>query len=379
MQAGSRPVNGAAFALGHGTGYAAPMKRRGFLSGALATGACIAMPGRAVAAGDTLAQLIGSLAVYDYLGRADFMRYDVGDVHAVHYAEVCTAYGALRLTAATGGTRLRAGAVARYSRLVHKALPNTANHVDVNVAGVWPLELARETGDKDALAAGLALADGQFRETTLDGLTTQARYWIDDVWMIGMLQIEAWRATGTRLYLDRAALMARLYLARLQEPNGLFHHGANGPYFWARGNGWVAAGLAEILTDLPADHPDRAAVLAGYRRMMAALLANQAADGLWRQLIDHPDAWTESSGSAMFGFAIARGVKRGLLTGSAYKRAWRKAWKALTVRVGADGRLAGICVGTGQSLDAAYYLDRPTVTGDLHGQAALLWFAAEIA
>ena len=81
----------------------------------------------------------------------------------------------------------------------------------------------------------------------------------------------------------------------------------------------------------------------------------------------------------MFGFAIARGVKRGILAGPACRRAVARAWAALAARVGPDGKLAGICIGTGQSPDAAYYLGRPTVTGDLHGQAALLWFAAEIA
>jgi len=355
------------------------MIRRGFLSGALAVGAVAAMPHRSRAATvEPSPAQIGALAAADYLGRQDFMRYDVGDVHAVHYADVATAYGALRLAAATRNTVLRAGVTARHARLVAAALPNTANHVDANVYGVWPLELARQTGDKGARALGLAMADGQWRETTPDGLTAQARYWIDDVWMIGALQLQAWRATRERRYLDRAALMARLYIARLQEPNGLFHHGASAPFFWARGNGWVAAGLAEILSKLHVRHSDHAGIEAGYRHMMAALLAHQADDGLWPQLIDHPEAWTESSGSAMFGFAIASGVRRGILTDPAYARAGRKAWAGLAARVGPDGKLAGVCVGTAQSQDPAYYLGRPTVIGDLHGQAALLWFAAEL-
>lgn len=337
------------------------------------------MPWRSSAATATFSPArIGTLAAADYLGRQDFMRYDVGDVHAVHYADVATAYGALRLAAATQDVALRVGVAARHARLVAAALPNTANHVDANVYGVWPLELARQTGVRGACALGLTMADGQWRKTTPDGLTAQARYWIDDVWMIGALQLQAWRATRMRLYLDRAALMARLYLARLQEPNGLFHHGASAPFFWARGNGWVAAGLAEILSELPTHHPDHEVIATGYRRMMAALLAHQAEDGLWRQLIDHPEAWTESSGSAMFGFAIARGIRGGILTEPAYARARNKAWVALAARVSPDGKLPGVCVGTAQSQDAAYYLGRPTVTGDLHGQAALLWFAAEL-
>jgi unsaturated rhamnogalacturonyl hydrolase len=197
------------------------MIRRGFLSGALAAGAVAAIPrGSRAATAELSPAQIGALAAADYLGRQDFMRYDVGDVHAVHYADVATAYGALRLAAATRDTALRAGVAARHARLVAAALPNTANHVDANVYGVWPLELARQTGDWHARTLGLAMADGQWRATTPDGLTTQARYWIDDVWMIGALQLQAWRATREHRYLDRAALMARLYLARLQEPGG---------------------------------------------------------------------------------------------------------------------------------------------------------------
>ena len=118
------------------------------------------------------------------------------------------------------------------------------------------------------------LADIQWANTTPDGLTSQARYWIDDVWMIGSLQIQAWRVSRDPKYLDHAALMARLYMEKLQQPNGLFFHGPNARFHWGRGNGWVAAGLAELLSELPPSHKDYAAVMGAYQRMMAGLLAN---------------------------------------------------------------------------------------------------------
>lgn len=322
---------------------------------------------------------IGALAAAAYLSRGEFMMYSVGEVDAVHYADVASAYGALRLAEATGDAALFERVAARHRALMARALPNTANHVDANVYGVWPLALFRRTGDRADLARGLAMADGQWRRTGADGLTSQARYWIDDVWMIGALQVEAWRATGEAEYLDRAALAARLYIARLQQRDGLFHHGPEAPFAWGRGNGWVAAGLAEVLAELPPSHPDFPAIETGYRRMMAALLREQTADGLWRQLIDHPGAWQETSGTAMFGYALAVGVRRGILSDPAYAAAVGKAWAGLARYVMADGRLSQVGIGTGQSRDAAYYLARPTVIGDLHGQAALLWFAAELA
>jgi len=311
------------------------------------------------------------LAVSEWAGRAELMRYDVGEVSAVHYAEVATALGAARFAATTGDAGLLARGGDRWARA--RGLANTANHVDANVVGIWPQLLGDPQGE------GVALADGQWRETDATGLTRQARFWIDDIWMIGALQAEAWRRTREPRFLDRAALTATTYLARLQQPSGLFHHGPEAPFAWGRGNGWVAAGLAEILSILPPDHPQHAPVLAGYRRMMAALLAHQRPSGLWNQLVDRPDAWPETSGSAMFAFAFLRGVNQGLLPVSPYRSAAVLAWEGLSRELEADGRLRGVCVGTGQSADAQYYLDRPVVTGDLHGQAALLWAAAELA
>lgn len=318
---------------------------------------------------------IGERAAAAWLELPDFMIYQVGDVTAVHYAEVASAYGAARLARASGNEALLERVAARHRRLLAEGIPNSANHVDANVYGLWPLML----GGPDDRARGLAMADGQWQQTGPDGLTGQARYWIDDIWMIGALQIQAWRATGDRGYLDRAALTARLYVARLQQPGGLFHHGPDAPFFWGRGNGWVAAGLAEILSELPGDHPDRPALAAAFRRMMAALLRHQAEDGMWRQLIDHPDAWKETSATAMFGYAMAVGVQSGILVEPAYAEAHRRAWTALSAYVGSDGRLSQVCAGTGQSADSDYYLARPVVTGDLHGQAALLWFASALA
>ena len=84
-----------------------------------------------------------------------------------------------------------------------------------------------------------------------DGLSGETRFWIDDMYMITMLQVEAYRATGERKYINHAALEMKAYLDKLQQPNGLFYHRADAPFFWGRGNGWVAAGMAELLRSLP--------------------------------------------------------------------------------------------------------------------------------
>ncbi len=251
-------------------------------------------------------------------------------------------------------------------------MPNTLNHVDANLIGIW----AMATGEAENMALGISMADAQWESVGEDGLTTQARYWIDDVYMIGALQTEAYRLAGEVRFIDRAALMAERYLARLQQPSGLFHHGPDAPFFWGRGNGWVAAGLGEIIAALPTDHERHAAVLNGFRKMADALAETQRHDGLWGQLIDDPSAWSESSGSAMFAYALLRGANSGVLP-EGYRTIADHAWEGLKAKLGPDGRLSDVCVGTGQSQDASYYLERPRVTGDLHGQAPLLWLCAE--
>lgn len=165
------------------------------------------------------------------------------------------------------------------------------------------------------------------------------------------------------------------YLDRLQRPNGLFYHTPDTPFFWGRGNGWMAAGTAALLLALPADHPDRPRILAGYVAMMATLLRCQDASGMWHQLIDDPASWPETSATGMFTFAFITGVSQGWLDAATYGPAARRGWLALISYLDADANLREICVGTGAKNDRQYYLDRPRFTGDFHGQAPVLWCA----
>jgi len=315
-------------------------------------------------------EAIARLAAHEWAARSDIMSYEIPGVSAPHYAEACTALAVSRLAITLRDLSLLDLVQERWRRA--STMPNTLNHVDANLIGIWPMV----TDEEANIAMGLSMADTQWDEVGEDNLTSQARYWIDDVYMIGALQTQAFRTTAEPYFINRAALMAELYLERLQQPSGLFHHGPDAPFFWGRGNGWVAAGLGEIISAVPNEHPRRAMVLKGFRRMADALAETQRDDGLWGQLIDDPDAWSESSGSAMFAFALLRGATSGVLPPSFHAIAER-AWEGLKTKLTPEGLLSDVCVGTGQSQDASYYLERPRVTGDLHGQAPLLWLCAE--
>jgi rhamnogalacturonyl hydrolase YesR len=316
---------------------------------------------------------------------------------SIVYPEACTWYGALTFAKLKHDKALTKQLIARFEPLfgADADLIPTAEHVDPSVFGAVPFELYIQTRDRRYLAIGKTIADRQWATPTeehlaalkpedrpmveqavKDGLSSQTRYWIDDMYMITALQAQAFRATGDHVYIDRAAHEMGAYLDQLQQPNGLFFHAPDVPFYWGRGNGWVAAGMAELLRSLPRHHPKRPRILDGYRKMMSTLLTFQDENGMWRQLLDRPESWPETSCTGMFTFAMITGAKEGWLDSSNYASAARKSWLALVGYINGDADLSNICEGTGKKNDYQYYMDRKRNVGDLHGQAPLLWCAS---
>ncbi len=320
----------------------------------------------------------GKLVVKNLINR-DFMLYRGGK--GLHYAEACAALGALRFSEVTDNKADIELIVKRYAGFLTESdkLIDRVQHVDHNVMGIVPLQIYLTTGDQRYKKMGLTFADTQWEKEIENDLTSQTRWWIDDMYMIGSLQMQAYRATGDAKYADRAARQIHAYIDRLQQPNGLFFHGPKFPHHWGRGNGWVAASMAEILKDLPKDNKHYNAILKSYKLMMASLLKYQSDNGLWRQLLDNQFSWTETSCSAMFAYAMAVGVDNGLLDNNLYAPAVNKAFRALCWSINRDGRIRDVCEGTGQTDDVEFYLNRRRITGDFHGQAPFLWLAAELA
>ncbi len=296
----------------------------------------------------------------------------------ITYPESVTWYGALTFAQLSGNKDLNSRLIQRFVPLLNQDahLVPHPTHVDLTVFGAVPLEIYIQTKQPVYLDLGRKLADEQWANPRPEGLTNQTRFWIDDMYMITLVEVQAYRATGDSKYLDRAALEMSVYLDKLQQPNGLFYHAPDAPFFWGRGNGWVAAGMTELLRSLPANHPRRARILEGYRKMMAALLKYQGSDGMWRQLIDHPEAWPETSSTGMFTFAMVTGVKNGWLDKRTYAPAARKGWLGLVNYIEPNGDIREVCEGTGKNNNLQYYLDRKRNTGDLHGQAPILWSAS---
>ena len=216
----------------------------------------------------------------------------------VTYPDACTWLGALWFSKAVKNKDMQQRLKERFEPLftTEKNMLPRMVHVDYNVVGAVPLEIyMQKLGDRKYFDLGMKYADTQW-EVPADakpeekayaeqGYSWQTRVWIDDMFMITTIQSQAYLATGDRKYIDRAAAEMAMYLEKIQRPNGLFYHAPTAPFFWARGNGWMAAGMSRLLSVLPKDNPNRPVIMKAYKKMMATLLENQDPDGMWHQLI----------------------------------------------------------------------------------------------
>ncbi len=138
------------------------------------------------------------------------------------------------------------------------------------------------------------------------------------------MDVQWWR-TYEKLYDREQHLYAR-------DARFIDRRSANGKkIFWARGEGWVLAGLSRVLEVMPADFPSRPRYVALFQEMAARVASLQQEDGLWRASLLDTQAFPEpeTSGTAFFTYALAFGINHGLLDRSAYLPTVLKGWAGL--------------------------------------------------
>lgn len=169
-------------------------------------------------------------------------------------------------------------------------------------------------------------------------------WWADGLFMVMPVMTKLYKLTGNNQYLDK--LTAYFQYAKMlmyDSETGLFyrdgkyvypkHKSGNGKKdFWARGNGWVFAGLAKVLADMPLDYKHRDVFVTHYKMLADAIVSSQQRDGYWtRSMFDpkHAEGY-ETSGTAFFTYGLLWGINNGLLTGNLYKKSAFKSWNYLT-------------------------------------------------
>lgn len=207
--------------------------------------------------------------------------------------------------------------------------------------------------------------------------------WMDDLYMACPFLVRWSKYTGKPAALHDAARQILHMAALLQDKDGVWYHAyfvnerRRSPFKWGRANGWGVVAEVEVLSALPEHDPLRAPLLAVMRRHLEGLKPLQAPDGLWRQVLDHPELWEETSCTAMFAYGYARAANRGWIDPSNLEVA-RKAFAGLQTRVTPEGVVNGTCEGTNIGIDISYYVNRQRPVDDLHGRGVVLLAGSEL-
>ena len=168
-------------------------------------------------------------------------------------------------------------------------------------------------------------------------------WWADGLYMVMPVMTKFYRLTGEQKYLDKLYEYVQYADSiMLDEQTGLYFRDAKYVYpkhqtpggqkdFWARGDGWVLAGLAKVLQDMPATYKHHDFFVEKYRKMAASVLRAQQPEGYWTRSMLEPSfaPGPETSGTAFFTYGLMWGVNNGVLDEASYMPAINRAWHFL--------------------------------------------------
>jgi len=217
-----------------------------------------------------------------------------------------------------------------------------------------------------------------------NNLTNRELAWCDALFMSPPAMAAVSAATGDRKYLDLANRLWWKTTSYLYDRGEHLYYrdsryfemrDKNGKkVFWSRGNGWVLAGLARMLSEMPEDYSDRARYLSLYREMSERVVSLQSADGYWRSSLLDPDSRPnpETSGTGLFIYALAWGINNGMLPRATYEPHVRRGWDAMVKSLHPDGMLGWVQrIGTEPGATTAD-------TTEVYGTGALLLAGSEV-
>ena len=222
-----------------------------------------------------------------------------------------------------------------------------------------------QTGQKEMLSPTLQNLDLQMQKANPKNQSLYGWWtWIDAIQMAMPVYMQAYKITGDKKYRDHAMQMYRWSRNEcggglFNKKDGLWWRDADyvPPYkepdgkdcYWSRGNGWVYAALVRCMNQLDKKDPAYKELKKDFLMMSKGLLACQREDGFWNpSLVSSNYAMTETSGTALFLYGMAWGIRNGLLKAKDYRSACDRAWAAMVkTSVHSDGFL-GWMQGTGK-------------------------------
>lgn len=262
-------------------------------------------------------------------------------------------------------------------------------HADDHAVGRLYFELYEKYGEKSMIEPTIR----QFEFITYHPPTSKLNWrtpynqdrwsWCDALFMSPPVWVKVYNETGDQRYLD---YLMKEYKATtdflFDEKENLYYRDEsyigeedNGTkIFWGRGNGWVFAGLAQILNDLDSETKEYKYFLKIYKKMAAKLLEIQTPEGHWAMSLLGAEFYPtpETSGSSFFTFGLAWGINNGVLDAKEYQPAVFKAWNAMVSYIQEDGMLGYV-----QPIGAAPGQASADKT-QLYGSGAFLSAGAEV-
>lgn len=249
----------------------------------------------------------------------------------------------------------------------------TNRNADAQTAGQVYLDLYVLLHGKDKISSIASDLHHEAYSTGRDDWT-----WVDAVFMSMPALIHYGVLTNNQTYL-RAAYQQYHYPKNslgLLSPGKLFFRDVtakNANQLWSRGNGWAVASMAETLTYLPHSNPLAAETIRDLRNAAARLKLYQRSDGFWPVDVKDKTSAAETSGTALDTYAIAYGIRSGVLDKATYLPVIERAWSALNTAVDASGRLGSV-----QGVARAPGPVDPAATAD-YGVGAYLLAGSEVA
>lgn len=173
-----------------------------------------------------------------------------------------------------------------------------------------------------------------------------------------------------KLYMDDVNVFSHIYFPKLKRANRV-------P--WGRGNGWVYWTFMEVIGRLPVDYPGRDELIDIFKKAVCGVCKLQSESGLWHQVLNMPSSYIETSCTAIFSIAIAKGIKLGILEREQYLPVISRAIDGLLSHsITQDGDVIGVCRGSGCKDDPEYYATLETITNDDHGTGVVLAALCEL-
>lgn len=292
-----------------------------------------------------------------------------GDRFAGSYIEALAV-----IARAEGGLTHRASELAKAQLAAKPELPKNGGEI----AGTLLYAILDEPWARDRV---LTVADLAFdaEKHPLEAMPTHNEM-SDAVFMGSPILAQAGRISGEARYFDQALRNYRFIAGLCRRDDGVYRHSPLNDAAWGRGNGFPALGLALTLDVFPEDHEGFAEMRDALVAHLEALAAHQDNDGMWHQIIDHPDSYAELTATSMIAYAIANGIGKGWLESKDWRPRLDSAWAAVKMHVSTDGRnFVNVCTGTGKQATLEDYYRREAILGpDGRGAAMVMMLASKM-